>query len=259
MEGKRDPYAGMADFYDEMARDRQVREAYRYWRELLLQCASERKLEIRTLVDLMCGTGNTTIPWTRRAGWRVIGVDRSAALLRVARAKSDRVRWYRQDVRRLRLRERADAVTCHFDALNHILEPGEMQEAFRRVARILRPGGLFLFDLSTAAWFRWLDGRDKVSRIGRNFMAASNRYDPKSRIVLFTQHWFVPRGRLYERRTIAVRERAYPVAEIRAMARAAGFRVLQAEPQWRIGGKAVRRVFVLERRAQDPFPPRVHC
>jgi hypothetical protein len=52
MDGKRDPYAGLADVYDEMARDRQVQQAYRCWRRLLVRSASERGLEIRTLVDL---------------------------------------------------------------------------------------------------------------------------------------------------------------------------------------------------------------
>jgi ubiquinone/menaquinone biosynthesis C-methylase UbiE len=89
------------------------------------------------MVDLACGTGNTTIPLTRRRGWTVIGVDRSEAMLREARKKSRRVRWYRQDLRKLDLKERADVVTCHFDALSHILVPQDLQRVFFNAARIL--------------------------------------------------------------------------------------------------------------------------
>ncbi len=75
-------------------------------------------------------------------------------MLRQARKKSDRVRWYCQDIRKLRLEERAEAATCHFDALNHILSPEELQQVFHRVAGILDPRGSFLFDISTEHWFR---------------------------------------------------------------------------------------------------------
>jgi trans-aconitate methyltransferase len=51
------------------------------------------------LVDLACGTGNSTVPWTLRRGLHVVGVDSSEAVLRVARRKSPAVRWYREDLK----------------------------------------------------------------------------------------------------------------------------------------------------------------
>ena len=249
MAERRDPYKDLADIYDEMAADPGIQKSYRYWRKLLRQSISERKLKVRTLVDLMCGTGNSTIPWIRRAGWSVVGVDGSAAMLRQARKKSGRVRWYCQDIRKLRLDERAEVATCHFDALNHIMSPEELQQVFNRVAAILNPGGLFLFDISTENWFRWLHERDKLSRIGKNYVVASNRYDPKSRIVKFRQLWFIPRGRLYEKRLVRVQERPYTAGEIRAMARTSGFRVLKVKQHWVIEGKPVRLAFVLEKKS----------
>jgi ubiquinone/menaquinone biosynthesis C-methylase UbiE len=243
-----DPYRDLADVYDEMASDPGLQKFYKYWRKLLLQTISERKLKVRTLVDLMCGTGNSTIPWTRKAGWSVVGVDGSAAMLRYARKKSDRVRWYCQDIRKLRLKERAEVATCHFDSLNHILSPEELQQVFNRVAVILDPGGLFLFDISTEHWFRWLHERDMLSRIGKNYMISSNRYDPKSRIVEFRLLWFIPRGQLYEKKMVRVQERPYTVGEIRVMARASGFRVLAVKQQWVLEGKPVRLAFVLEKK-----------
>jgi SAM-dependent methyltransferase len=248
MAERRDPYRDLADVYDEMAADPELQKFYQYWRKLLLQTISERKLKVRTLVDLMCGTGNSAIPWIRRTGWSVIGVDGSAAMLRHARKKSDRVRWYCQDIRKLRLKERAQVATCHFDALNHILSPEELQQVFDHVAGILDPGGLFSFDISTEHWFRWLHEREKLSMIGKNYTIASNQYDPKSRIIEFRQLWFIPRGRFYEKRLVRVRERPYTAGEIRGMARKSGFRVLTVKQQWLLEGKPVRLAFVLERK-----------
>jgi hypothetical protein len=62
MAEKRDPYRDLAEVYDELAADPELRKWYQYWNKLLLQTISERKLKVRTLVDLMCGTGNSTIP-----------------------------------------------------------------------------------------------------------------------------------------------------------------------------------------------------
>lgn len=64
----RDPYAGLAPFYDGMARAPGIRRFYRLWREALLSAAKERGVTGRMLVDVACGTGNSTIPWSRRAG-----------------------------------------------------------------------------------------------------------------------------------------------------------------------------------------------
>jgi SAM-dependent methyltransferase len=248
MAGRLDPYRDLADVYDEMASDPELQKFYKYWRQLLLQTISERKLKVRTIVDLMCGTGNTTIPWIRKAGWSVIGVDGSASMLLYARKKSDRVRWYCQDIRKLRLKERAEVATCHGDSLNHILSPEELQEVFNRVADILDPGGLFLFDISTEHLFRWLHERDMLSRIGKNYMVSSNQYDAKSRIVEFRLLWFIPRGRLYKKRQVRVQERPYTVGEIREMARESGFRVLTVKKQWVLDGKPVRLAFILEKK-----------
>lgn len=239
----KDDYAGLAASYDAMAADPAIACFYAEWRRTLLDAARARGLRIRVLVDLACGTGNTAVPWLRR-GWTVIGVDRSAAMLREARRKSRRVRWVRQDLRDLSLGVTADAVTCHFDALNHLLDPRELQEAFRRAARVLCAGGLFVFDLNTIHMLRWLHGREKLVHVGRDLFMAANELDTATGIATFRQCWFLKRGRLYEQRTVVVRERAYPDADVRSMLRREGLRLAGVSTQRAIGGKPVRKVYV---------------
>jgi len=62
-------------------------------------------------------------------------------MLGQARAKSAKVRWYRQEVTRLRIPERADLVTCHFDALNHVLDAADLERVFANVEATLQPAG----------------------------------------------------------------------------------------------------------------------
>ena len=194
--------------------------------------------------SLACGTGNSTLPWTKQKGWTVIGVDRSSAMLREARKKSKRVRWICQDLKNLHLAEKADVATCHFDAINHILNARDLQAAFKRIACILNEGGLFQFDLNTDFWFRWLHTHEKLFRIGRNYMMASNEYDAEKRIVTFRQLWFIRQGRTYRKREVCVREVAYSRSEIREMLRNAGLTPVKVSVNRKLEGKPVRLLYL---------------
>ncbi len=242
-----DPYSLCADLYDSLTRNDDIQAFYRGWRDTLTQAISKHKVKVRVLVDLACGTGNTTIPWTSRRGWTVVGVDRSDAMLREAVKKSRRVRWYCQDLVDLDLRERADAVTCHFDALNHVLSAQDLRKVFVRVSRILNSGGLFQFDLNTDHWFRWLSVHEKLFRIGPNFLMAYNEYDSKRRMVTFHHLWFVRKQRSYAKREVNVQERAYPDTEIRHMLKTAGLRLLKVVKQAKIDGKPIRLLYLVQK------------
>jgi SAM-dependent methyltransferase len=244
MMSARDPYAGLADLYDSMTNDSSIQAFYGEWRDSLLQAVRQYGVRVRVLVDLACGTGNTTIPWTRQQGWTVVGVDHSAAMLRQARKKSSQVRWYCQDLRSLALKERADVVTCHFDALNHILAPQDLERVFVHVAQILNGGGLFQFDLNTEHCFHWLSVHEKLFHTGPNYFMAYNQYNPRRRMVTFHQLWFLQKDHLYEKREVKVQERAYSTAEIRRLIRKAGLRLLQLKIQRKLEGKPARVLFL---------------
>ncbi len=245
MVGPCDPYADFGDLYDSMTSDSSIQAYYREWRHFLLEALRRYKVKCRVFIDIACGTGNTTIPWTKRRGWTIFGVDRSPAMLRQARKKSKRVRWYRQDLGRLNLKVGADVVTCHFDALNHILVHRDLQQVFLNVARMLNEGGLFQFDMNTEYWFRWLRTHEKIFRLGPNFMMAWNTYNPERRLATFHQLWFVRKTRLYEKREIRVRERAYTSAEIRGMINKAGLGLLKIDIQRKIEGKPARLLYLV--------------
>jgi SAM-dependent methyltransferase len=250
MMSARDQYAGLADLYDSMTNDSSIQAFYGEWRDFLLQAVRQYGVRVRVLVDLACGTGNTAIPWTRQRGWTVVGVDHSAAMLRQARKKSSQVRWYCQDLRSLAIKERADVVTCHFDALNQILAPQDLGRVFVHVAQTLNEGGLFQFDLNTEHWFRWLSVHEKLFRLGPNYFMAYNQYDSRRRIATFHQLWFLQKAHLYEKGEVEVRERAYFPAEIRRLIRNAGLRLLRQKAQRKLEGKPARVLFL----AQKPRP-----
>ncbi len=244
----RDAYADLAPLYDEMARDPAIATFYREWRQSLRRAMAEYGVRPRVLVDLACGTGNSTAPWASRRGLRVVGVDRCGAMLRVARKKAPAVRWYRQDLKALRIAERADLVTCHFDALNHVLRAADLQRVFQNVGRLLREGGLFQFDLNTRHMLRWLGGREKLLRAGPHWYMAQNAFDSATGIAKFRQTWFVARGPLYRRIDVVVREAAYHDRDLGRMLRRAGLDLLKVEAQRTVEGRPGRKVYLARRR-----------
>ena len=76
----------------------------------------------------------------------------SEAMLRMARDKSAaaglHVDFYRMDLRELRLPEQYDLALLFQDGLNYLLAEEELLQAFSGVRELLRPGGLFIFDLT---------------------------------------------------------------------------------------------------------------
>lgn len=238
-----DEYASLAPMYDTYARDPGMQAFYAEWVASLERAISRYHLRPGVLVDLACGTGNSTLAWLKHPDWTIVGVDRSESLLRLARRKSARVRWHRQDMRELDLPLTADLVTCHFDALNHVLDARSLQRVFRNVGRLLNDGGLFQFDMNTVEMLEWVARHEKLFRVGPHYFMGYNEYD-RRRLATFHQLWFVARGRLYERREVTVHERGYPAPAIRAMLRKAGLLVVSVRVQRRLGGQPARLLFI---------------
>jgi ubiquinone/menaquinone biosynthesis C-methylase UbiE len=227
-----------------MAADPGIQAIYGEFQASIRKAAKTHHIRPRVVVDLACGTGNTTVPWAAGSGRTVIGADRSGAMLRVASRKSARVRWVRQDLERFRPDVQADVVTCHFDALNHVLEADGLQRVFVNVARILRPGGLFQFDLNTRYMLQWLSTREKLFRLGPHAFTAYNEFDGAAGIATFHQLWFVKQGRLFRKFEVSVRERAFDDAELRRMLRAAGLRLERVTVQRRLKGRPIRKIYL---------------
>ncbi len=108
------------------------------------------------LIDLACGTGTHAIRLAR-TGVHVIGVDRSEAMVRQARAKAREagvpLDFVRADMRTFDVERPADAVTCLYASMNHLAAVRDLESVFARVRAHLRPGGVLVFDVNTRAGF----------------------------------------------------------------------------------------------------------
>jgi SAM-dependent methyltransferase len=101
------------------------------------------------ILDVGCGTGEHAIRLAQR-GFRVVGVDRSEAMLKLARSKAEKaaveVRFELQDACRLNLGQRFDAVIAMFAVMSYQTTNAELASVCSGAAHHLRPGGVFCFD-----------------------------------------------------------------------------------------------------------------
>jgi SAM-dependent methyltransferase len=101
------------------------------------------------IVELAVGTGRVAIPIARETGKRVIGIDRSPAMLAVAgeRAAGLPVDLREGDIVDLALEEPVDLIICPFRSLMHVRTWADKRKLFERVAAALRPGGRFAWNV----------------------------------------------------------------------------------------------------------------
>jgi SAM-dependent methyltransferase len=102
------------------------------------------------VVDLGCGSGL----WAHElsgAGYRVLGIDISPAMLKIARRRVPEARFRRASFLDCELPS-CDAITAIGECCNYLFDiaNGEVRlvKFFGRVYRALRPGGMFIFDVA---------------------------------------------------------------------------------------------------------------
>jgi SAM-dependent methyltransferase len=104
------------------------------------------------VVELGVGTGRVAVP-TAAAGVPVIGIDSSAGMLEVCRARArgagvaDLLDLRLGDLRDPPVAERVALVTCPFRAYLHLADDDERLGALRAARELLLPGGRLVFDV----------------------------------------------------------------------------------------------------------------
>jgi ubiquinone/menaquinone biosynthesis C-methylase UbiE len=98
------------------------------------------------LLDLCCGSGRHSIPFAQR-GFPPVGLDYSAPLLELARARAGRLSLVRGDMRRLPFADGVfRSVVNFFTSFGYFLAELDNAAVVREVARVLQSGGRFLCD-----------------------------------------------------------------------------------------------------------------
>ncbi len=188
-----------------------------------LRFAEEHFPEPGRLIDLGCGTGRLLLPFAER-GFRVVGVDLSEEMLRVASAKADAA-GLPVDLVQANLVDLAclrdasfDYAACLFSTLGMVMGEEMRRRVVRHAFRLLRPGGRFVLHVHNR-WFnvwdphgrRWLLKDMARSLFGRAG-AGDRMMPPHQGIAGLSLHLF---GR--REATTVLREAGFRLREVRAI------------------------------------------
>jgi SAM-dependent methyltransferase len=150
-----DPYDAIAPFYD--------RTLAAFDADLPLYEGFARRLDAPVL-ELGVGTGRVATALAQ-AGHAVIGLDRSAGMLRLARdsiaqRRIARVQLLRGEITRPPLRAAFGLILCARDSFLHLPDTEDQLAALRAARELLHPEGRLVLDLPGPAgdWGDWAPG-----------------------------------------------------------------------------------------------------
>ncbi len=228
-------FDSLADVYDQLV----SWAPYEKWvRDLVRRLRRHGLRRGQLVLDAACGTGLSSIPLAR-AGYRVVGVDRSEEMLGYARGKvlgaGLDIRFVRGELLDLDLPLSFDAAVCMHSGLDYILDLGELARAFRSLRGQLHEGALLSFDkcLNEPGFYR--EPRTDSRRIRGGTAIFHYSWDRERKF--FDQRCVMlrdePQGRL-RRTEVLHRMRAVPADELVAMVEEAGFKLLEPVRQFTV-------------------------
>ena len=235
-----EPFSLLAEVYDAIMSD----VDYDAWADFILDAALSAGTEVVRVLDLGCGTGNSSAPFVE-AGYAVTGIDLSAAMLAVARGKLPGATFVQGDFTAFDLAQTFDLVVSVFDSLNNLLEPEAFCRTAERVLGHLSPGGVF--DVNTTVGLRnlWEDDRAEGWVDDVYYLWEHSFDEPRklAKVVAYCEKG----SRSF---TEVHLERPYDPPEIRALLRQAGFGDVQilTYPQGYPATNESERVWVVAKR-----------
>lgn len=214
-------YSSLAKFYDSLTRD----VPYGKIADYIVETFRRAGLEVKTILDLACGTGSLTYLLANR-GYDMIGVDASAEMLMIAADKSgleaNRPLLLNQSLEDLDLYGTVDAAICSLDGINYI-RPESVGDVFRRVCIFLEPGGMFIFDIHTPSKLKSFDGEVFLDETDDVYCIWRAEFDANVNACRYGMDIFERDGRKWLRSREEHVEYAYDPCDITKLLISAGF------------------------------------
>ena len=175
------------------------------------------------VLDVCCGTGYLAALLTAR-GIQVTGIDASEPMIAHARENVPAAEFQVADASTFHVKGRCEGAVSTFDSLNHLLSLEALQGCFRSVARALKPGAPFAFDmlLESAYQTNWTDAFTLV-RDDHVLLLSGSGFDFRTRMAQCRITMFRLLDGAWRRSDVEVHERCYSTREIDDALAGAGF------------------------------------
>ncbi len=147
MNDPRIPYSVLAAYYNTVM----SHVNYKRWAKYVLRILKKMGVKKGRVIDLSFGTGLFAAHFSRNR-FTTFGADRSIDMLRQYDGRNTNPGWrlLAGDITRTAFKdETADVLLFLYDSTNYLNTRYRLRRAFSEVYRVLRPGGIFIFDIVT--------------------------------------------------------------------------------------------------------------
>lgn len=218
-------YQHFATIYDRVMRDID----YNNWTNHILSLADEAQIDTGKILNLACGTGSLDLIMLER-GYNLTSLDQSEDMLKEAREKALdedlEGRFIQGRMENFDLGETFSMVLCLYDSLNYLLTEKEVEGCFAAAFRHLKPGGGFIFDVTTEhniltnfADYTYAENLPTGSYIWEN------DYNHRKKLCASKLTMFLPEGDHYLRYEEVHRQRLFEIDFLEGALLEAGFKV----------------------------------
>lgn len=176
---------------------------------------------------LDCGSGTgTLICELSERGFNCTGVDMSPEMLNIAREKIENAGFEPhlvcQELQELDLYGAYHIAFCSLDTVNHILYKRDLKSFFKKLYNFIEPGGFFVFDVKTTAFFKKTVGMQTFEHEDGSVAMIEGSFS--SDVAFYAISVFEARADgLFEKYESEIEERFYSVDTLKSMLTEAGF------------------------------------
>ena len=215
-------YTDFAALYDEFMEY----TPYDEWCDKILSILQGHGISDGLVCELGAGTGEMT-KRLQTAGYDMIGIDNSEAMLAIAREKEEEgsdILYLLQDMREFELYGTVRAIVSVCDCVNYVTDPEELLKVFKLCNNYLDPEGLLVFDFNTRYKYETVIGDATIAENGEDASFIwENYYDSESSMNEYDITFFVKEeGDMYRKFTEEHFQKGYTTEEMKSLIEEAG-------------------------------------
>lgn len=214
---------GFAVIYDKI-----YSENNKMYSQLISKLVKRYCRSAKTVLDIGCGTG--TVASELAKNFKVIGVDISTEMLKIARRNYPHIEFLKEDIRNFNLNNTFDIVISTNDVLNHFLSLKDINKVFKCVSHHLNKNGVFIFDYNTIQKLKDLQEKTEsifnFYKIGK-FYFAYREFKIKKNMIIWEIYYFLPKSKgLYLLHHEMIKEKVFRINQIKNLTKKNNFTLI---------------------------------
>jgi SAM-dependent methyltransferase len=192
----------------------------------LLEILRQKGIQKGLVIDIGCGSGIWANALTE-AGYDVLGIDISDAMLDLARIKAPKANLQKASFVKFNFPKCA-AVTSLGECLNYQFDEhdkSELKDIFARIYQALRPGGIFIFDIAQPGYVSGINAQTNYYEGEDWVIFLEKQEDTKKNKLIRKISMFRKIGEFYRKSEETHIVQLYKSTEVAKELREVGFRV----------------------------------